>query len=652
MAEGGQYEIDVAGLADREPGAGHLIGGRRAAQAPHGTSLSPDLVRAARARATLIWSRARRRPRLLIAAQCAVAVTLTAAATAIGAAGAMVDQPALFLTLRVVFCLGLVLVALMLLARGFDARMPALLIWMSCCFALAGFVGADSPGLFVVGRIAIPGAVTFTTYVCLAYPSGWIEDRLTSVVWRITALALLSLTAANLLLSRVPPVAGPFVRCSGTQCPSNPIYVVDLGSGAGTALSTLLALVTGLSLVLVAVLVARRWATSTRLQRRSLVPLLSWCLAAALGYGVFIVVRAIDSAAAALTPGAVIVAAIIGVMPFAILLGLVRGSGFAMNALEQMIIGLGGQSTIEGLQQTVAEAFADPTLRLLTWRPRAHQYVDVDGNPVDLAALPLRGRVTRLSRERDAVAAVIHDPFLSNDVLVAAGSAVRLALDNTRLQSDLSVSIKELEASRKRVASAADEERRRIEQDLHDGAQQGLIALRIKLQLLQELATDHPEAVAPALADAGERVEATLDNIRNLAKGIYPSVLRDLGLHYALATVIRELPVPIALRSELKRRYEPELETAVYFCCVEALQNVAKHCGADSHAGLLLSEHDGGLQFLLTDNGPGFDPARTTGTSGITGMRDRLEAIGGQLTITSVAGHGTTIAGRIPSHAL
>jgi signal transduction histidine kinase len=353
-----------------------------------------------------------------------------------------------------------------------------------------------------------------------------------------------------------------------------------------------------------------------------------------------------------LTPAAVIVVAVAATLPVAIALGLARGSVFALSALEHMIAELGKQSSLLGLQRTVSRAFADPTLKLLLWSPAEGHYVDIEGREVDVAAPELHSRVTRFSHRGEHVAGMIHDPVLSDDVLEAAGSAVGLALDNTRLESDLSASIRELEASRKRVASAADEERRRIEQDLHDGAQQGLIALRIKLQLLQELAAEDPESVAPALADAGARVDATLDHIRNLAKGIYPSVLRDLGLSYALRTVIRELPVRVALRSELDRRFEPEIETAVYFCCVEALQNIAKHGGANCRAGLLLSEPRDGLQFLLTDDGPGFDPRGATGTSGITGMRDRLEAIGGQVTINSVPGHGTTIRGHVPRHAL
>jgi signal transduction histidine kinase len=581
-----------------------------------------------------------------------VALTLTAVTAVVGAGSSIVDQPAMFVTFRTVFCVGLVVLALVVLARGHGSRMAGLLLALACCVALTGLAGADSRGWFATGRIAIPITIVLASYICLAYPSGWIEDRLASMALRTIAAVLLLLTAANVLVSNVPPVAGPFVRCSGVQCPSNPLNLIDIGSGPSIGLSSALAIATGLSLAIVATLVARRWATTMRLQRRGLAPLLTWAAASALGYGLYITVREVDSHSPLLTPAAVVVVAIIATMPFAILLGLARAHVFAISALERMIVELGEQSSLLGLQQTVSRAFSDPTLKLLMWRPNAHRYVDIDGNVVNVSAPELRGKVTDFSRDRDTVAAVIHDPFLSNDVLEAAGSAVHLALDNTRLQNDLSASIRALEASRKRVASAADEERRRIEQDLHDGAQQGLIALRIKLQLLQEVATEDPEAIVPALADAGARVDATLDHIRNLAKGIYPSVLRDLGLSYALATVIRELPVRVVLQTELERRFEPEVETAIYFCCVEALQNIAKHCGAHSRAGLLLSERRHGLRFLLTDDGPGFDPARTSNTSGITGMRDRLEAIGGQLTISSVPGHGTTITGHVPSHAL
>ena len=202
------------------------------------------------------------------------------------------------------------------------------------------------------------------------------------------------------------------------------------------------------------------------------------------------------------------------------------------------------------------------------------------------------------------------------------------------------------------MAGAADEERRRIEQDLHDGAQQGLVALRINLALLAELAVEDPQSIAPALAEAGERIDKALDHIRSLAKGIYPPVLRDLGLAYALGAVVRDLPLEVDMRSNLKRRFATDVETAVYFCCVEALQNVAKHCGGSARVDMHASEEPSGLRFTIADDGPGFDPALITTTRGLTGMRDRLEAIGGELTVSSARGAGTTVTGRVPANLL
>ncbi len=585
-------------------------------------------------------------------AACAGALALTATTAVIGFGSSIVDRPALFVTLRVVCCIGLLVIAVAVLARGAGARMAALILAASSAIALSGLTAANSPFPFALGRIAVPVSLLLIVYVCFAYPSGYIEQLSAARLLASSAVAMAVLLAANLLLSNVEPVAGPFVRCSGSECPSNPLNIVDIGHGAGKALSTGLALVTALSLAAAAVLVAIRAARSTPLQRRSLAPLLAWATLAAGGYAFFVSVRAIHDHAPLLTPTAVATAAIIAAMPLAIALGFVRGRVFAMGALEHMIGALGAESSLAGVQQAMSRAFADPRLQLLFWRPSDERYVDVDGVAVELSAVARYQKVTPLHRNGDNLAAVAHDPVLSEHALEAAASAVRLALDNARLQQDLTASIDELAASRKRVAGAADEERRRIEQDLHDGAQQGLVALRIKLQLLEELATEDPESVAPALADAGERIDEALDHIRSLAKGIYPATLRDLGLAYALGAVVRELPLEVVVRTDLKRRFATDVETAVYFCCVEALQNVTKHCGSGARVDLRAAEEPYGLRFVIADDGPGFDTAVITPTRGLTGMRDRVEAIGGELTISSTQGGGTTVTGRVPASLL
>jgi len=287
---------------------------------------------------------------------------------------------------------------------------------------------------------------------------------------------------------------------------------------------------------------------------------------------------------------------------------------------------------------------------LYFWRSSAGGYADVRGNAIGLPAVDEMRRVTEFAHDGQPVAAMVHDSALADDpdVLEAAGGAVRLAIENSRLNADLAVSIGELEASRRRVALAADEERRRIERDLHDGAQQHLIGLRIKLDMLEGLATDAPASLAEGIADATSRIDDALEQIRNLAKGIYPSVLSDLGLVPALAAVARDLPLEVSLRTQLSRRYAREVETAVYFCCLEALQNVVKHCGSGTKVELQLLERSEGLEFVVTDKGCGFDQDPVATTHGITGMRDRVEAVGGTLMITSIPGKGTTVTGRVP----
>jgi len=576
------------------------------------------------------------------------ALGLTGATAVIGVNSAIVDRPAVFVTLQAILSIGLVAVALVMLGRGTNTRMPTILVVTAYAVALGRLTEADSPLPFVIGRIFVPVGVLLAVYVCFAYPSGRTEDRAATRVFVAAASAVMLLLVANVLLSHVPPVAGPFTRCSGSQCPSNPLNIVSSGQRLSNFLSGALALAMTLTTGATVVVVGRRATSATPLQRRSLAPLLLWAALAAVGYGFYVTVRALDAHAELLTPAAVIVVAVMASMPISIAVGLLRGRVFGMAAIERVMTQLAEQSSLAGLQDLLSRGFGDPALALRVWQPSTQTYVDAAGEPAESSAAARGKSVTEFKRNGRRFAALVHDPLLSRDVLDAAASAICLALDNARLQSDLSASISELEASRKRVAWAADAERRRIEQDLHDGAQQGLIALRIKLHLLEELAADSAGSLAPRLADAGKSVDVALDRIRNLAQGIYPSVLRDLGLSYALAALARELPNEVRMRSDLQRRLAPDVETAVYFCCAEALQNVAKHCGREATARVRLSDNSTGLSFAIADNGPGFDTALVARTHGITGMQDRLEAIGGNLTISSQSGRGTTVRGRVP----
>jgi signal transduction histidine kinase len=226
-------------------------------------------------------------------------------------------------------------------------------------------------------------------------------------------------------------------------------------------------------------------------------------------------------------------------------------------------------------------------------------------------------------------------------LLADLASQAGLVLRNVALLSDL-------RASRQRLVAAQDEARRRLERNLHDGAQQQLVALSVKQRLAGEMIERDPDKATSMIAELQEDTAEALDTLRDLARGIYPQVLADQGLPAALEAQIRRTPVPVDLLPDSIGRHAQEIEAAVYFCCLEALQNVSKYANA-SKAVVRLQEDGPWLTFGVEDDGAGFDPARTKLGTGLQGMSDRLEALGGGLEIRSEPGRGTTIAGRVPT---
>ena len=241
------------------------------------------------------------------------------------------------------------------------------------------------------------------------------------------------------------------------------------------------------------------------------------------------------------------------------------------------------------------------------------------------------------------------EPLTSTEdsLLQHLASQASLVMRNAQLTAELRATIEELLASRRRLVEAQDAERRRIERNLHDGAQQQLIALAIQLGLLAESADD-PDLIRQAIPDLKAQLSTALDDLRALARGIYPPLLAEQGLVMALRTQAARSPVPIVLEAGQVGRYPQDAESTVYFCTLEALQNVAKHARA-SAATVRLSGSAGALEFSVSDDGAGFPAAATRHGSGLQGMSDRLAAHGGTLTVTSQPGHGTTITGRLPT---
>jgi signal transduction histidine kinase len=210
--------------------------------------------------------------------------------------------------------------------------------------------------------------------------------------------------------------------------------------------------------------------------------------------------------------------------------------------------------------------------------------------------------------------------------------------------------IEDLRASRQRLVAAQDQERRRIERNIHDGAQQQLVAIAVKLKLADSLVSSDAAGAHAMLETLRSETEEALQDLRDLARGIYPPLLADRGLPAALESQGRKSPIPVGIEADGIGRFHQETEAAVYFSCLEALQNVTKYAGA-SKVTVRLTQADGTLSFEVTDDGRGFEPGAAERGSGLQGIADRLAALGGTFELESEPGAGTTVRGRIPASA-
>ncbi|HEX2052363.1 MAG TPA: histidine kinase [Actinomycetota bacterium] len=255
----------------------------------------------------------------------------------------------------------------------------------------------------------------------------------------------------------------------------------------------------------------------------------------------------------------------------------------------------------------------------------------------------LLGALSITKRSGEVVTPV--EAKLMDDLAAQAGVVMR----NARLTEELLLRAEELAASRKRLVAAANQARRRLERDLHDGAQQQLVALKVKLSLAQRMATQ--DKVKGFLTQLQAEADDTLQTLRDLARGIYPALLADKGLEAALIAQANKSTLDVEIRAEGVGRYSQEVEAAVYFCCLEGLQNVAKYAGEAAVVIRLAADRDS-LTFEVADNGRGFDPATAERGSGIQNMLDRMDALGGSLKVSSSPGGGTRVTGRVPARAL
>jgi signal transduction histidine kinase len=510
---------------------------------------------------------------------------------------------------------------------------------------------ASSSLAYSTGRVAAWAIFPLLFYLILAFPDGRIRarrDRLLS--FAITALVVVLFMGSALLVSDYPK-ASPWTSC-GEACPANAFQVVSSEPGwVGSVLGPARDLLACLLLAGVTAVLAVRLRAASVVERVTTAPVLAVSTAVTLVLVAFIAVRRAAPDGELVRGIGLAWTLCLPAVAAGFSLGLVQRRLLVSDVLSGMSRSLRTSLQPAQIGDALRATLGVSAVEVLVRRRDGSGWIREDGSVTAPTDVPGVGRALREIREGpDAIAAIMLDADLDEDdeLVDAIVSLAEAALREDRLKADLELSLHDLDDSRKRIAMAADVERRRIERDLHDGAQQRLIALRMRLSLVEDLVREDRDAASRAIHDLADDVDRALEEIRSLAQGIYPALLADRGLADALRSVGRRSPLTVDVRAAGLRRLAPELETAVYFTCLEALQNAAKHADGATRARISLEQGSRMLTFDVTDDGGGFDPVAAPAGAGLRNMRDRVESIGGTLAVESSRGHGTAIRGVVP----
>ena len=388
-------------------------------------------------------------------------------------------------------------------------------------------------------------------------------------------------------------------------------------------------------LVLVAYRLVARWREATPPMRRVITPLfvsgalLMAALSGLLLADLFEISYSPDLWYYALVP--------FGLVPYLFLGSLVRAQMLRGGAVGELVAAIGGTSPPDRLRDALARALNDPSLELAYWIPETATYVDESGHQVDLPRPAISRAVSEVRHEGRLVAALIHDPLLLDEpeLVDAVGAAAALALEKERLDAELRAKIAQLRESRARMLAFGLNERRRLERDLHDGAQQRLVSLALDLRLAQAAIRDDPDRAESLLSGAGDELSAALEELRELARGIHPAVLSDRGLDPAVEALASRAPLPVEVKAQLGERVAEPVELAAYFVVAEALTNVVKYARANA-ATVTVGRENGSVVVEVADDGVGgADPEMGTG---LRGLADRISALGGRLQVDSRSG--------------
>ncbi|HWQ23463.1 MAG TPA: histidine kinase [Gaiellaceae bacterium] len=516
-------------------------------------------------------------------------------------------------------------------------------LMVATCFALLArqFRYSHDPLAFTVFFLLGELGWVLVAHVALAYPSGRVASRLER---RFLGAAYAVATAFPLAILLFHDATRQLRFFDPT--PRESLLLVGGNAGLVDGLQKAFAVVGyGVLALLFCVLVARRLVGATPRARRVLAPLLLAAAVAAL----WALLNGILTFAT--RPPEIVhnlfwwQVAGLAALPLALLAVLLQAR-LARAHVGDLVVHL-ETTPVDGIRDELATVLADPTLELGLWLPERREYVDAAGGSFTLPEDGEARAVTPIEHRGEPLAVLVHDPTLRDEpkLVAAVAAAARLALVNARLHAEVRAQLATVKESRARIAAAADEERRRIERDLHDGAQQRLVALALELRsALRRLGEGGDPELERLLASTADELQVAVEELRSLAHGIHPGALRQGGLASALGALAARAPLPVAVEAT-SERFPPDVEATAYFLAAEALTNVVKHAGA-SKAAIRVQRDHRMLVVEVEDDGAG--GATPNGGTGLRGLADRVESHGGRLRIESAPGSGTRVVGEIP----
>jgi len=560
------------------------------------------------------------------------AIAASAAAVSVTLSADFLTYPGWLALQKADFILGPVLTGLYWQRRRPRSRFGPMLIGFGFLGALYVLQSSGDSWLFSAGLLAETVLGLATRVLILAFPTGRL-DRPACVVLVISILVS-SLPAV--LSQLVSPQTGAGASISGCReaCPPNALAIADDPELAADLLEVFRFYVI-LASSLTAALLVHRLVRGTPPQRRALAigtPVALLFLGFQITFQLLGALHAPPSDFSEVVRWGIVAAR--AALWYGFLAALIAAQLFAARAMTTLLRRSAQGPSRDELEAMLREPLGDPHLRLAFLDGRT-------GPPV-----PEPGRaVTLVRREGGPDVAIVHDPQLDDDpeLLEAAGALALLAARNARLHADQLDALQQLQHSRARLVRAADEERRKVERDLHDSIQQELISIKLRLELCAEDERPSPARLLKLAGDLG----GTLEEVRKIGHGLYPPLLTASGLPAALRHVAEHAAPRVGVAAVDVARYPPDIESAVYYCCTEAIQNATKHGGKGVHVTVRLAEEGGRLAFSVVDDGPGFRPGEVRGV-GLQNMEDRLGALGGRLQIRTAPGRGTAVSGEVP----